>query len=149
MENSKVAYLVLKNLYKGTKLSHQELGISNKDYAEILELMQEKNLITRAKAAGSDSQRMLINSRNAEITAAGINYLMENVIPDHAYNLLVSVDETVNGIELSATVNINGRENRYKKLFSKPLTDIDIETEAFVLAAEGLKLDKENTKHAV
>ncbi len=149
MEKSKMAYLILKNLYNGKALSHQELGISKKEYAEILDLMQKKNLIAGVKITNLDPQRLLINSQNAEITVPGINYLMENTIPDREYKMLVSIDEIANGIELSTTVDIKGEKYKYKKIFSKPLAEIDIETEAFALAAEGLKREKESRKHAV
>jgi hypothetical protein len=74
---------------------------------------------------------------------------MENTLPDREYKIQVSVDEVTNGIELCTTANIDGRTHRYKKVFSKPLTDIDIETESFFLIAEGLKREKESRKRAV
>jgi hypothetical protein len=112
-------------------------------------MMQKESLISGVKITNLDPDRLLVNNQNEEITVQGINYLMENTIPDREYKMLVSVDEIPNGIELSTTVNINGKKYSYKKVFSKPLADIDIEAEAFTLAAEGLRKDKESRKHAV
>lgn len=149
MEKSKITYLILKNLYNGRILSNQELSLSKKEYAQILDLMQKKNLIAGVKITSLDPERLLINNQNEAITVQGINYLMENTVPDREYKMLVSIDEIVNGIELSTTVDVNGKKYKYKKIFSKPLAEIDIETEAFALAAEGLKREKESRKHAV
>jgi hypothetical protein len=149
MEKSKMAYLILKNLYNGRVVSYQELGINKKEYSEILDLMQKKNLITGVGITNLDQERLLINNQDEAITVAGINYLMENTLPDREYKIQVSVDETVSGTELCTTANIKGRTYKYKKTFSKPITDIDLETEAFILMAEGLKREKESRKHAV
>lgn len=149
MEKSKIVYLVLKDLYNGKILSHQELGINKKEYAEVLEAMQKKSLITDIGITYLDKDKLLINNQNEKITVAGVNYLMENTIPDREYKLKVSIDEVVNGIELTSAADISGKTYKYKKIFSKPLSEIDVETEAFILLAEGLKRDKESRKHAV
>jgi hypothetical protein len=149
MEKSKIVYLVLKDLYNGKILSHQELGINKKEYAEVLEAMQKKSLITDVGITYLDKDKLLINNQNEKITVAGVNYLMENTIPDREYKLRVSIDEAVNGIELTAAADIKDRTYKYKKIFTKPLSEIDVETEAFILLAEGLKRDKESRKHAV
>jgi len=149
MEKSKAVYLLLRSLYDGKALSPQEYGLSRKEYAEALELMQKKNLITGAEMVGPGTERLPINNRKLRITAAGVNYLMENTIPDREYKMQVSVNETAVGTELGITVDLRGKRYSYKKTFSKPPADIDIETEAFILASEGLKREKQSTKHAV
>lgn len=142
MEKSKAAYLILKDLYNGNIVSDQEIGINKKEYAEILDLMQNKDLITGVKITNLGEKGLVVNNQNEKITVSGINYLMENTIVDHEYKLQVSVDEIPNGIKLSAIIDANGTTREYKKTFHKPLNEIDIEAESFLLAAEGLKKDK-------
>lgn len=149
MEKSKLAYLILKNLYYGKVLSSQDLGLSKKEYAEILDLMQKKNLISGVKITNLGQDRLLINNQEEGITVSGINYLMENTVLDYEYKMVVSIEEIANGVEVSTTVDINGISHKYKKTFSKPLTDIDIESESFSMVAEGLRREKESVKHAV
>ena len=142
MKKSKIAYLILKNLYNGNILSNQELGLNDKEYAEILELMQNMDLIAEARITNLGQEGMIVNNQNVKITVAGINYLMENTIPDCEYKIRVSVDEILDGIELSEIVDANVTTCRYNKIFYKPLTDIDIKAESFLLAAEEIKREK-------
>lgn len=149
MEKSKMAYLILKNLYNGRILKNQELGVSKREYAEVLEDMQKRDLISGVRITYLDQDRVIINNQNQGITVSGINHLMENTLPDKEYKIQVSVDEAAGGIEVGAAAVINGKVHRFKKMFSKPLPEIDVETEAFILMAEGLKREKESRKHAV
>ena len=142
MEKGKIAYLILKNLYDGNILSEQELELNKKEYAEILRNMQNEGLIQGVRIANLGQEGLAVKNQNAAITISGINYLMENTIPDREYKMQVSVDEILDGIELSTSVDVNGKIRRYKKILHRPLTDIDIEAESFSLIAEGLKKDK-------
>lgn len=142
MDKRKTSYLILKNLYNGNILSSKDLGLNKIDYAEILNEMQNEDLISGVGITSPGKDEVLINSQNEKITISGINYLMENTIPDREYKIQVSVDETISGIELITMVDVKGRICRNKKVFNKSLEDIDIEVESFLLAAEVLKNEK-------
>lgn len=148
MEKSKMTYLILKNLYNGDRLSEQELGLKKEEYAEILDLMQNEGLITGVKISNLGNENMIVNCDNEQITVSGVNYLMENSIPNREYKMKVSVDETLDGVELSIFIDVSGTLHKYTKIICKPITDIDIETEAFILAAEGLKKEKKRCAFA-
>lgn len=143
MDKSKITYLILKNLYNGNVLSNQNLGLDNSEYAQILSEMQNENLISGIKIKNQDEEGGVENNQNGKITVSGINYLMENTIPNREYKLKVSVDETLNGVEISTVVDVNGRTCRNKKVFNKSLKDLDVEVESFLLAAEGLKKEEQ------
>lgn len=143
MDKSKIAYLILKNLYNGNVLSNQELGLNNSEYAKILCEMQNENLISGIRITNQHMEGGIVNIQNGKITVSGINYLMENTIPNREYKLKVSVDETLNGVEISTMIDVNGRICRNKKVFNKSLKDLDVEVESFLLAVEGLKNEKQ------
>lgn len=142
MDKSRIAYLILKNLYNGNVISNQELGLNNSEYAQILSEMQNENLISGIMITNQHKEGGVVSIQNGKITVSGINYLMENTIPNREYKLKVSVDETLNGVEISTMTNVNGRICRNKKVFNKSLKDLDVEVESFLLAAEGLKNEK-------
>ncbi|GLC28962.1 YjcQ family protein [Clostridium omnivorum] len=143
MDKSKIAYLILKNLYNGNVLSNQELGLNNSEYAQILCEMQNENLISGIMITNQHKEGGIVSIQNGKITVSGINYLMENTIPNREYKLKVSVDETLNGVEISTMIDVNGRICRNKKVFNKSLKDLDVEVESFLLAVEGLKNEKQ------
>lgn len=148
MDKSKIAYLILKNLYNGNALSNQELGLTKSEYAQILSEMQNENLISGIKITNQLKEGGKENNQSGKITVSGINYLMENTIPDREYKLMVSVDEILNGVEISTIIDVNGRICRNKKVFNKSLKDLDVEVESFLLAAEGLKNEKQEASNS-